>query len=375
MTTLLDERVTGRESRPIGRALLWIAFLGPLFFASYGYANHLASLRSQVPDVIFAWERAIPFLPWTIVPYWSIDLFYGVSLLVCATRSELLTHGLRLLTAQVIAIACFIAFPLAFTFERPPTDGLFGTMFDALMGFDKPFNQAPSLHIILLVVIWVRLFRHTPTWLLWPLHIWMLLVGISVLTTYQHHFIDIPTGFAVGFLCLWIWPEGSRSPLAQMTLTTDPQRRKLAVRYALGAFGAAALAAFGGWMLWMLWVTIALSLVSMAYAFIGPGVFEKNALGRLSMAARVLLAPYLIGAWLNSRLWTRRAPTPVEIADDVWLGRIPDASSLSVGGFRAVIDLTAEFDAPWAGGLAAYQNVPILDLTTPDTAALRDADR
>ena len=27
-------------------------------------------------------------------------------------------------------------------------------MFDALAGFDKPFNQAPSLHIALLVILW-----------------------------------------------------------------------------------------------------------------------------------------------------------------------------------------------------------------------------
>ena len=33
-----------------------------------------------------------------------------------------------------------------------------------------------------------------------------LLVGVSVLTTYQHHFIDIPTGVLLGLLSVWIWP-------------------------------------------------------------------------------------------------------------------------------------------------------------------------
>ena len=57
----------------------------------------------------------------------------------------------RLLTAQIVAVACFILFPLRFTFVRPEATGLAGLLFAALASFDKPFNQAPSLHIALLV--------------------------------------------------------------------------------------------------------------------------------------------------------------------------------------------------------------------------------
>ena len=128
------ERPAGQ--RPWGVACLLLALAGAFFFSSYGFANWLASQRANVPAVYFEWERGIPFLPWTILPYWSIDAFYGISLFVCATRRELDTHAKRLLTAQVIAVACFIAFPLRFAFPRPATDGLFGLMFDLLGSFD-----------------------------------------------------------------------------------------------------------------------------------------------------------------------------------------------------------------------------------------------
>ena len=121
-------------------------------------------MHADVGSVVFAWERRIPFLPWTIIPYWSIDILYGISLFVCTSERELDTHARRLLTAQVIAVTCFILFPLTFTFARPEADGLAGLLFDSLGRFDKPFNQAPSLHIALLVILWDRYARHVPRW-------------------------------------------------------------------------------------------------------------------------------------------------------------------------------------------------------------------
>ena len=114
----------------------------PVLLRDVCVANWTASLHTAVPSIVFDWERHIPFLPWTIVPYWIIDALYGISLFLCASKRELDTHALRLLTAQVVAVACFIAFPHRFTFAHPPADGVFGALFDVLLGFDRPFNQA-----------------------------------------------------------------------------------------------------------------------------------------------------------------------------------------------------------------------------------------
>jgi hypothetical protein len=357
--------------RPWGRALAWGLFLGPAFFLSYGWANALASMRGDgLPTLAFAWEAAIPFVPWTIVPYWSIDLFYAVSLFVCRTRHELDRHALRLLTAQVVAVACFIAWPLRCSFERQSPDGAFGLLFDALHGFDQPYNQAPSLHIVLLVILWLRFGAHLCSPIArWALHAWAALIAVSVLTTYQHHFIDIPTGVLAGFLCAWAWPMRMVPPWRGAMAARDPARWMLAGVYAAGAIACAAIAvAAGGFAWWLLWPAVSLAMVALAYAWLGPAAFQKEADGRLAVAAAWLFAPYLLGAWLNSRWWTRRAPAPVEVADGVWLGRLP--TDAEAAGFAAIVDCSAELPSPRRARVAA---VPMLDLVAPPADALRAA--
>ncbi|MEG0184823.1 MAG: phosphatase PAP2/dual specificity phosphatase family protein [Stenotrophomonas sp.] len=358
------------EARPWRRALLWLALLGPFFFASYGFANWMAGRHAELPVMAFAWETQIPFVPWTIVPYWSIDLFYAISFFLCRRRLELDRHALRLLSAQVIAVACFLLWPLRFSFERPDIGGVFGWLFDVLLGFDKPFNQAPSLHIVLLIVLWVKFAQYLHGVWRWVLHVWALLIGISVLTTFQHHFIDIPTGLLAGWLCVWLWPEQGMPPLRAWQTARDPRRWRLAAFYLLGAgLLLVPVVMLRGAALWLLWPVVSLLLVALAYAGLGTAVFQKRSDGRLTMAARWLLAPYLAAAWINSRLWTRRAPQPVQVADEVWLGRLP--CNALPAPLRGVIDTCAELSCCAPG--AAYAGVPMLDLVVATPAQLRDA--
>lgn len=356
------------------RAALWLAFLAPFFYATYGFANWLASRRDDVGSIVFGWEHGIPFLAWTIVPYWSINLFYGLSLLLNNSKSGVDRLAGRYLTAQIVAVACFILFPLTATFVRPQTSGLPGFMFAVLGGFDKSFNQAPSLHIALLVIIWDH-WRHRLAGIAgvaW--HVWCFLIGASVLTTWQHHFIDIPTGALLGLFALWLFPRDGALPFAGFRLTADPKARLLALFYALGAAFALAGAAAGALVsaLWLilLWPALALAIVAFAYAGAGAKVFQKTADGRVSLASRLLLWPYRVAAKVNVWAWTRKLPAQIVIADGVSLGRFPTAAEADA--FGTVIDLAGELERP-RGASIHWLSLPMIDLLPPSREARAQA--
>jgi protein-tyrosine phosphatase len=352
------------------RAILWLAGLGAFFYVGYPLTNWLASLRGDVPVVVFGWEHVVPFLAWTIIPYWTTNLFFVLSLFLCRTRRELDTHAKRLLSAQAIAFIFFIVVPLRASFPKPATDGVAGFLFASLGAFDMPFNQAPSLHVALTTVLAALYVRILPRWAGVAFLAWSLLVIASVLTTYQHHFIDIPTGLLLGLLCIWMWPWNGGNRLLGWQTTRDTARRTLAARYAIAAVALAVLAVvINGAALWLLWPTVALLAVAAAYLGFGPTLFAKSDDGCLDWTTRLLLLPYLLGAKMNAYLWTRREVASVEVADGVWLGRFP--SAIECRPMAAVVDTTCEFSRVRFAG--EWVSVAMLDLVAPSATSLRYA--
>ncbi len=359
-----------KNSRLWPRACMWLLLLGPFFFLSYTFSNWLASQHSDVSSIVFEWEKHIPFISWTIIPYWFIDLFYVISLFICITQRELDSHAKRLFVAQLIAVIIFILFPLTFSFERPESTGAAGFMFAALDGFDKPFNQAPSLHITLLIILWVLYARHLPKFMVWFCHAFALLIGLSVLTTYQHHFIDIPTGLLLGFFCIWLWPDNENSPLS-LQKNKDRHRQRVGLYYGLAALLLFSFSAVGGAALWLLWPAFSLTMVCLFYLILGEKGFQKNASGQISLAAQWILFPYLIAARINALIWTRKTHSADHVIANVWLGRFPSKKEIDSGCYQVVVDMTAEFNAPES--TICWHAIPSLDLVTPTITSLISA--
>jgi hypothetical protein len=172
--------------------------VGVVFLSGYWAANRWTRVRSDVGRAVFDWERAIPFVEWTIVPYLSLIAFFAAAFYLCRTRAELTCLAARLLAVLALSLACYALWPLQVTFDKPATTGVPGLLFDLLHAFDLPYNRAPSLHISVAVILWVALAQRLQGALRAALAGWFVLIGISVLTTYQHHVIDVPAGFVAG---------------------------------------------------------------------------------------------------------------------------------------------------------------------------------
>ena len=438
-------------------SLLKLALVGALFYTSYGLSNHYAASLAYVPEIAFAWERNIPFWEWTILPYWSLNLMYAAAFFLCRNACEQNRYVARLVSAQIVATTCFMLFPLHFGWPKPPTDGLWGWLFDSLVAFDLPYNQAPSLHIALSIIVGAFYWTRFPKIRL-PLLLWQSLIALSVLTTYQHHFIDVPTGALLGWLVLWAIPQRGVSPFKGRSLSvaqpdsqtgrlktseasfceaktneesfaktseagfreakTSPATRsreiKIAILYLAGAVLSALPSLFGGAWLWMLWVGVSLSIVAFAYLTGNAAVFQKQADGRLSAAATVLLLPYLAGVRLNMAYWLSGKTKTARVRDDVLIGSISGVAEIQhcggvfgkktasaalkmlarcstllrflpciyhflpqksasqakspqplviSDGLPAVLDVCAEYPRPRYHG--AYRTLPLLDMVAP----------
>ena len=377
-------------------SLLKLALVGALFYTSYGLSNHYAASLAYVPEIAFAWERNIPFWAWTIVPYWSLNLMYAAAFFLCRNAREQNCYVARLVAAQIIATTCFMLFPLHFSWQKPPTDGLWGWLFDSLVAFDLPYNQAPSLHIALSIIVGAFYWTRFPKIRL-PILLWQSLIALSVLTTYQHHFIDVPTGALLGWLVLWAIPQHGVSPFKKRDLfvaqpaeqtgylkmasckvrlssgkaKTSPETRsreiKIAMLYLAGSVLSALPSFLGGAWLWMLWVSVSLSVVAFAYLTGNAAVFQKQADGRLSAAATILLLPYLVGVRLNMAYWLSGKAKTARIRDDVSIGSVSAISD----GLPAVLDVCAEYPRPRYRG--AYRVLPLMDMVAPSENDLMQA--
>ncbi len=361
---------------PKERGLFWVAVLclaiaGGAFVIVYGACNRFTAGRSDVGTLFFGWERHIPLVRELVVPYWTLDLFFCGSFFLCRSRGELRLLTSRLVLAVLACGACFLLFPLRYGWARPEPEGWTSFLFRALYANDMPFNLAPSLHIALRSLVWITYGRHLRGRTRTAVKIWFIAIGVSTLLVWQHHLLDVATGFAMGWAIQAVRPDGPR-----LSAPATAAHRRLAARACVASLAFAALAIPGDAWLWWGWPAVATGIMALAYARRDGRLIGKEN-GTLSPAAEWCLLPWLIAARIVQHRWLRRRPAAHEIAPGILFGRRhtrAEASALVRAGPLAVLDLTAESTAPKAfRERAVYRNLPLLDLVPVPSVALYEA--
>ena len=353
------------------KALIVSAGLSVLFLIVYGGCNWITAHRANVGTSYFEWERKIPFVPFFILPYMSIDLFFVVAPFLCRTDRELSIFGKRITAAIIIAGICFLLFPLRFAFARPHTDGWLGAVFDWFRGMDAPYNLLPSLHAAFTLILCEIYFGHSRGFIRLAIMSWFVLIALSPVLTYQHHLIDIAAGFILAGYCLYIFRE--RTPALAAVAN-----RRLGSYYAIGSAATLILGAIlWPWGVLLFWPAIALGIMAIAYFGLGPRVFHKTE-GKLPWSTRFVLAPCLVGQYLSLLYYRSQCRSWDKVTPHIWIGGklgCRSAKKALCSGVVSVLDLSAEFSEAKPFREANYRNIPVLDLTAPTVSQLADMSK
>jgi len=346
---------TPREPGLLWPALWRLALAGATFVIVYSGCNHFTATRGDVPTLMFEWERHIPFVRELVVPYWSLDLFFCGAFFMCRSKVELSLLTKRLIAVTIASGVCYLLFPLKLALPRPEPVGWTAPLFHALYFNDLPYNLAPSLHISLRSLVWVFYGAHLTGWMRTSVKVWFILIGLSTLLVWQHHLVDVAGGFVMG------WAIAALIPDPRQLGTRNPSRR-YALRYGAGAAVCVALSFVS---IFFVWTAVACGIMALAYATGLSRLLGKEN-GTLSPAAEWCLLPVLIATAQIQRKWLKRQPGWNEVTPGVMFGRKvtkKEAAALVKDGDLAVIDLTAEANAPASfREHAHYHNLPLLDL-------------
>lgn len=355
------------------RRFAWLALCGPWFFLAYGFTNWFSAQRTDVGTWYYEWEKRVPFVPELIVPYWSLDLLFIGAWFLPKTRHELRLLGARIFTLITLSCVCFLLWPMKFDLPRPVPAGWTEPWFRLLHAGDLPFNLAPSLHIGLRAIFWITYGRHLRGWVRSAARWWFIVIGASTLLVWQHHLIDVVTGFLMAYAIVALLPDREAQPGPRGWLgNPGAASRRLAQRYGAGAVVCALAALPGGGWLWWGWPACACALTALAYATDNPRWLQKHS-ATPTPAAEWILLPVTLLSRLWQWRWLRVSPAWREAAPGLFFGRrLTDSEArrfLAAHPNCAVIDLTAEhMEAAPFREHARYFPLPILDLTTPDAA-------
>lgn len=332
------------------------------FSLIYPLANLLAQQSHVERSVVLLLDHAIPFVPWMIVPYMSSGLLLALSFLWVRSKDDVRVLSQRLLLATVVAAMVFVLYPVRFSMQRPAVDAsLPSFLFGLLSAVDRPYNQMPSLHVTYCVILWASLRTSVMRYVMrMVLAVWLMLVAIATVFTYQHHLLDVVGGLLLGTVAVYAIRPGRKAPnVAFYYLMSAGIVLLVGVSYLKSWFG--------------LYLAMSLALVALTYAR-GDRFFLHKREGRFAWWVWLLYGPYLFGyvlTWLAVRFRERHKPPFVQVNDSLWIGRrLTNHEAKQLPADCVVFDLANELSETPALRSHPYRHFPLLDLVSPDVAVV-----
>lgn len=354
---------------PFKERLTLMLFVGTFFVMLYNVSAHYAYVKEAHSSLYMAWEQKIPFIGWFIIPYASLSILFCLVFLMPQTRLQARILGLRVLLVIFISVGIFLLFPLQYAFEKPKIEAFY-LLFEGLSMVDSPYNQLPSLHVSLALIVALSIKEHIKQKALkYALLFWFLMIIISTLFTYQHHFVDLPMGLLVGLCALgFIRKDGK----LVRTFTTS-RHLTIGFCYLAGALIALVGILYSDFLLLEVvlgWIFIAMILVSIAYAFgLSRLLVGKN--GKASWYQYAFLAPYFLGTYLAWRCYKKRLTPLILLQDKIYFGRQLDpkeSASLKEIGVSHTIHLALE--SQFCPPFTSQTRFAMFDITTPSPQML-----
>jgi membrane-associated phospholipid phosphatase len=176
----------------------------------------LSNSAPAVHRVAFAFEQAIPFIPWASLAYLTVTPFLLLAPFVLKTPERLIPLVATLMVQVLIAWWIFLVFPVDVSFPRHDVTGSAGIVYSLADTINLDGNNLPSLHVALSISVAWACAAGKSTLLRATYWGWACLISISTILTHQHNVLDVVTGAALAVLAM-----GFLYPRLQYRLSVD----------------------------------------------------------------------------------------------------------------------------------------------------------
>ena len=201
---------------PAGRWGVLVVAVGyyVLFSLVWTAAHELSDLRAVRLPLTFPWEADIPFQPWILPLYFSLDVAVISLPLVFRNAREAFPPMAIFLLQVLIAAPFFVLLPIENAYTNDMPTGVWGAYLFEPLGMKNvsQWNQTPSLHVTYSLTVALVVARRfggpTRRWVAPLAFAWAIPVSLSTMLVHEHHVICVAGGlllylFTAPLLAKW----------------------------------------------------------------------------------------------------------------------------------------------------------------------------